>query len=70
MPHFVDGFILVCGAMTRPRLFTLMGWPGAAEENDFFILPRSDELLSEGSSCKPHVVSVSAGAPWLNRSAP
>ncbi|CAE7549700.1 unnamed protein product [Symbiodinium natans] len=35
-------------------------WP-LERENDFFILPRSDELLAERSPCKPHVVPVNAG---------
>ncbi|CAE7532740.1 unnamed protein product [Symbiodinium microadriaticum] len=30
-------------------------------ENDFFILPRSDELLSEAHHSKPHIVKVKAG---------
>ncbi|CAE7341743.1 unnamed protein product [Symbiodinium sp. CCMP2456] len=30
-------------------------------ENDFFILPRSDELLSEAHHLKPHIVKVKAG---------
>ena len=35
-----------------------------SKENDFFILPRSDELLSEAHHSKPHIVKVKAGALW------
>ena len=34
------------------------------KENDFFVVPRSDELLAAESSTKPELVELSAGDSW------
>ena len=34
------------------------------KENDFFVVPRSDELLAAESSAKPELVELSAGDSW------
>lgn len=34
------------------------------KENDFFVLPRSDELLAAEASTKPELIDLSAGDSW------
>ena len=35
--------------------------PGVPKENDFFVVPRSDELLAAEASTKPELIELSAG---------
>ena len=38
--------------------------PDVPKENDFFVVPRSDELLAAEASTKPELIELSAGDSW------